>query len=489
MAVAIAVGVVLRFVTTSPLWLDEALSANIARLPVGDIFEALRHDGHPPLYYVVLHAWMAVFGEGDAAVRALSGVLGVLTLPLAYLAGRRRAGVVGGAAVTFLVAVAPFSLRYATEARMYSLLLVLVFAGWLVADDLRRRPDRRRWVALALLTGAGLLTHYWVVYLVAAGGVAVGLAWWRSGERAAALRIGTALAAGGLLFVPWIPTFLHQVAHTGTPWGRASRPTRALVDLAVGLGGRGVSPEAVLFGIAVLVLAAIGLTARRRDGNRLELDLATTPLVRSELAVAALVFSIGLAAGALTAATFMARYAAVFLPLVFIGAGIGLAQLPAGWPRRAVAMVLAVLAAAGALVNVIDDRTQGEDFATHIARHGAAGDLVVFCPDQLGPSTLRYLPDGFDAAGVPSLEPPVRIDWVDYTERNESADARRVVDELLARAGDSTIWLVYNGGYRTYEELCPEVFAALAAARPDQAQRLEQRERVEEVATLYEFRP
>ena len=39
---------------------------------------------------------MAVVGEGDTAVRALSGILGVATLPLAYIAGRRMAGVDGG---------------------------------------------------------------------------------------------------------------------------------------------------------------------------------------------------------------------------------------------------------------------------------------------------------------------------------------------------------------------------------------------------------
>ena len=78
---AVALGVVLRFVTRSPLWLDEALSVNIARLPLGDIPEALRHDGHPPLYYFMLHGWMQAFGTGDIAVRALSGVLAVVALP------------------------------------------------------------------------------------------------------------------------------------------------------------------------------------------------------------------------------------------------------------------------------------------------------------------------------------------------------------------------------------------------------------------------
>jgi uncharacterized membrane protein len=55
---AVIAGVVLRFTISSPLWLDEALSVNIASLPIGDIPEALRSDGHPPLYYLVLHGWI-----------------------------------------------------------------------------------------------------------------------------------------------------------------------------------------------------------------------------------------------------------------------------------------------------------------------------------------------------------------------------------------------------------------------------------------------
>src|ERR1700750_2284107 len=64
----VAVGVVLRFVAPSQLWLDEALSVNIAKLPLGQIPGALRHDGAPPLYYVLLHFWMQLVGTGNLAV-------------------------------------------------------------------------------------------------------------------------------------------------------------------------------------------------------------------------------------------------------------------------------------------------------------------------------------------------------------------------------------------------------------------------------------
>ena len=46
------------------LWLDEALSVNIAKLPLAQLPGALVQDGSPPLYYLVLHYWMLAVRAG-----------------------------------------------------------------------------------------------------------------------------------------------------------------------------------------------------------------------------------------------------------------------------------------------------------------------------------------------------------------------------------------------------------------------------------------
>ena len=87
--VVIAAGLVLRFWTRSALWLDEALTVDIARLPLSQIPNALKHDGAPPLYYYLLHFWIVLFGQSNDAVRALSGVIAVVTLPVGWFCGKR----------------------------------------------------------------------------------------------------------------------------------------------------------------------------------------------------------------------------------------------------------------------------------------------------------------------------------------------------------------------------------------------------------------
>ena len=161
------------------------------------------------------------------------------------------------------------------------------------------------------------------------------------------------------------------------------------------------------------------------------------------------------------------------------------------WPRRVAGASMALLAGVGLVGNVVDERTQGEQVARTIA--GAAGpdDVVAVCPDQLGPATLRALPEDLPAFGLPALDRPERIDWRDYRERNESADPADAVEALLDRAGGAgTVWLVINPGYRTYEGYCEAVLAGLQTARPATELVVEGRPgRVFEAMHLYRFVP
>ena len=173
-----------------------------------------------------------------------SGLLSVASLPLMGLAGRRLVRTaprrcrrpwptrwVAWAGV-LLLASSPFAIHYATEARMYSLVVLLVLAGFLALDTVRHRPSWRASVGLGLVTGLLLLTHYWAFFLVAA---VAGLLAVRAARSRGARRALLAMAVGSLLFVPWLPSFLEQMRTTGTPWGTPPKP-RAVFDIVLQFG-------------------------------------------------------------------------------------------------------------------------------------------------------------------------------------------------------------------------------------------------------------
>jgi mannosyltransferase len=466
--IAIVAGLVLRFVTRSPLWLDEALSVNIAKLPIGQIPAALRHDGHPPLFYVLLHAWMSVFGTGDVAVRALSGLFAVAALPLAWVIGRRRGGPRLGWLFTAVMAMSPFVLRYATETRMYALLMVGTLVLYLLVDDVVRlgRGGWIRLVALAVVSGLLLLTHYWSIWLLGSVELVLAWRWWRHPvDRRRAGVAFLAILAGGVLFLPWVPSFLYQAAHTGTPWAGRVRPTHLVGTTIQDFGGGGFN-DAVLVGTVMVALALLGLFGRGTDDLHIDLDLRGRRFVRYEAVVLASTLALGGMVGFVSASTYATRYSAVIYPLfaLLVAAGLTCFRSP-----RALTGVLATFLALcllGAYWNVTYPRTQARVDAHAIADLAQPGDVVIFCPDQLGPAYSRELPGDLDAVVYPTLASPARVDWVDYAARNAAANPTKIARQILARAGSHRIFLVWQGDYRTFGTQCETVFGVLAAARP-----------------------
>lgn len=466
-AVAIA-GTVARFAADTPLWLDEALSVNISSLPVGDIAEALRHDGHPPLYYLLLHGWMEVFGDSDIAVRAMSGVLSVLSLPVAWLVGRRRGGSTVGWLAVLVLAVSPFALRYATETRMYSLIVLLTLLGWLALMAALDESRPLALVGLALTSGALLLTHYWSFWLLGSVGIVLLLRWWRSdgADRRASWRAALAVAAGGIFFLPWLPSFLEQASSTGTPWADPSRPTAIVGVTLLDFGGGRELAEATLYAVLVGVLVLLGLLGRAVDDDHVDLDLRVQPPQRGVGAVIALTLLVGSIAGYATSSAFAARYSSVILAPIVLLMAAGLAVLRRPVFRAAAIAVLLVLSVAGIGEVLLTDRTQAEEIAAPINANAAPGDVVVFCPDQLGPAGARAITVDVDTVSYPRLEDPRFVDWVDYEERNLASDPVAFTAAVLERAGDGTIWVVASDQYRTLEGKCGAVQTELRRARP-----------------------
>ena len=105
------------------MWLDETFSVWLANHSVADMLQwIVRIDQHPPLYYLLLHYWIALNGDTPYYVRLLSVLFGAGTIPIIYLIGKRMSGVVMGLAAAVFLALSLFNIYFAQETRMYTLL-------------------------------------------------------------------------------------------------------------------------------------------------------------------------------------------------------------------------------------------------------------------------------------------------------------------------------------------------------------------------------
>ncbi len=62
-------------------WIDEGISVGVASHPLTEIPGVLQQDGSPPLYYLLLHAWMRPFGTAESSTHGLSLLFALLCVP------------------------------------------------------------------------------------------------------------------------------------------------------------------------------------------------------------------------------------------------------------------------------------------------------------------------------------------------------------------------------------------------------------------------
>lgn len=459
-------GVCLRFIAPSPMWLDEAMSASLAEeanRSWSGLVEALRSDGHPPLFYVLLAIWSNLIGTGDAALRAFSGVLGVMALALAWPVARRHLGTRGSAFMLGVVATSPFAIRYSTEVRMYELLLVLLLLGHLAVVRAWEQPRPARLAAVATVVAALLFTHYWALFAVAVLGVSLLVAVSsHSGERSRLRRLLLGVVCGCIAFIPWLPVFLDQLANTGTPWSPAPRPTVvAALTLESYGGGRG--SEALLVAAALVALVTLGVGTRSSGWGRPALiGLTNEGWLRIAVGLGIGTMILGSIVSLATDTAFQGRYAVFAVVPMFLATAAGLCRLPARSSLLAL-LVLALLSGASVARELDRGRTQIGKVSEAVVSEGSSGDIVVFCPDQLAPAGYRLLADRFTVLAYPDLDDGRRVNWRNYEERNAGVDLEGVVDEIVARSlGAKNIWLAWMDGYETFEGQCPALRLALA---------------------------
>lgn len=180
--------------------LDEAISLETLLHPlkpnpdagVGLVWQKLlSEDHHPPLYFMLAHGWMQLFptsGEYISlwAARSLPAFLGVLSIPAMYGLGwvAFRSQVVAQFAAA-MMALSPFGIYLAQEARHYTLGILWVIASlscFVVAvQHLKRRTPLPIKVVLVwvLVNSLGIATHYFFSLTLFAEGIALlGLGLW-----------------------------------------------------------------------------------------------------------------------------------------------------------------------------------------------------------------------------------------------------------------------------------------------------------------------
>jgi mannosyltransferase len=398
LAAMMLTGLALRLYTigSESLWLDEGFSALAAtKTTVREVLNFIYHeDLHPPLYYVILHFWIGLFGDSETAMRTLSAIFGTLSIPLVVRLGRDLMDRKTASLAALLTAICVYHVFFGQEVRGYSLFGLLALLSMVFWVRLFERPGFGAVAGYVACTVLTLYSHPYGVFHVACQNLMFVVLWLL--ERP--LRLGWLGWIGvqslvGLAFSPWIAVTVRNVgwAHQG----QASMLIPSIWDIPGALKAFSGDADFIatwsgerfwLGGLFVLLMLA-GLWPARWGGKRCPeesgFQRADSPVRRQGVVLAsvwlACTILIPYIVTMLSVPVFSNRYmvSGSFAFLLLVARGVG--QFP--WrPLRTAVGAGVILSQVWILVPYYTqvNKEQWREIASDVESRAQPGDLVLF---------------------------------------------------------------------------------------------------------------
>lgn len=211
------------------------------------LVDMLRNHGredaqHPPLYYGLLRFWAQLWGTSPTATRSFSALLSLLVFPALYWLCRELFPTPQTAWVAIaLLAVSPFHLAYAQEAREYSFWTAIILGSSALLLRAIRHPTWKNWVWYGLCMAIAFYTALFsafvaighLLYVVVIDRQTKVCAWPpRLGKSSLGCLLSLGMATA--LFSPWLYLLLvSQRLSQSTAWTAVSLPWSVGVQLAI----------------------------------------------------------------------------------------------------------------------------------------------------------------------------------------------------------------------------------------------------------------
>lgn len=431
----IAAGAVNRllYLARKPFWFDESFSVEVARIGWGNFLHLLWwREANMSLYYLLLRIWLHA-GLSEYFIRSLSVAFAVATIPAIYWLGAelydRRVGLIASA----LFAFNAYSVRYAQEARSYTLFLLLATLSSCFLIAWLREPSRKNRIGYVVVSVLAVYAHFYALLLIAVHWLAL-----RRRVRRSKIEIGqlrTAWISIGIAVLP----LLVFVAKTGAgPIKWISRP---------GLGDVFAFYEHLAGGATwplLAVFAAACTTAVLPVAKRLISRDQGWESWRCRFLLIWLLFPVALTVLlSFARPVFLGRYMTFCLPALVVLAAAGLARLRNAWILTTALAVMLLLSAQGiAFVYANDfdsERDASSEASAFILQHAQPGDAIVF---HIAETRLPY--EFFRGErDCPEIIFPIHGSHLDYRDFTGKPTA----DLLRAAAGHPRLWvMLMNNG-------------------------------------------
>lgn len=214
------------------IWLDEAFTIQITRGSISSIVNETAKDVHPPLYYIVFHFWLLLFGDSEFSARLLSALFGVLSILAIYALARLLFDKATGLFAALLLALSQFHVEFAQEARMYTLLTLLTLLSMYFLVKLISGKSRLVLAGYVVSSALMMYTHVYSLFILAAQNLFFLslLILSRETFKRTWKRWLLAQVVLGVLFLPWVSVLMQQVSRVEEGFWIPRLPASAILD-------------------------------------------------------------------------------------------------------------------------------------------------------------------------------------------------------------------------------------------------------------------
>jgi len=390
------------------LWLDEAASQQTF-IPM--LKGIVANDAHPPLYNTLLYFWIrggkkvsypqsfSPRAITETRARSLSALLGILSIFLIYRTGRLFFGEKAGLLAALIMATSAYQVFYAQEARLETLVTLLIILSLYFFYRSLREKKRPLWVGFILSTTLSLYTFFYSFFILLGENI---FFLSRFKKHRSSLKIFLVSQFIILfLFSPWFPVLRQRIALAESlpPAIHFSLLTSLLnihtlfLDFTFGYArfafpGWLISLTLLLF----LSLTIYGLVAPSRPGTALFLSFW-------------LFFPLFLALSfPLKVHLFQSKYLIFSAPAYYLLLSGGLVKLKSRKISVALLTLFILLNLVSLRLYYLKDFVK-EDWrgaANYVEENSRNGDLVLFDPDYLGFAFDYYYSGNLTRAGIPA---------------------------------------------------------------------------------------
>jgi mannosyltransferase len=221
-ALLVLLNIILRFygIGSQSIWLDEGYSINEAQFPTSEIIRHSAESDNPPLYYILLHFWIKIFGDSEAGARSLSAVCGCIASVLIFIFLKKNYTFFAALFAALLITFSNIHIFYSQETRTYELVVLLTVIS--IGLFLRLLNTRKKYLyfLLILVNAALLYTHYLSLF-VPLSQLLVSLFYVKSNIRFTVFFFCTFLLTI-ICFIPWLHVPLNNLPKPGKFWLNAA---------------------------------------------------------------------------------------------------------------------------------------------------------------------------------------------------------------------------------------------------------------------------